>query len=250
VHNPQVVSRLERQGVKVIRELGEAQGEVVVIPSHGAAASVFAQLRERGLRMVDATCPFVRQAQKAARELAEAGFAVVVFGDAQHPEVRGVLGWAEEKGMATLEEEEVLKLRPLPRRLGILSQTTQSPAQFSRFVSRCAEALLPRLKALRVVNTICDATRQRQSAALELARKADLVLVIGGKNSSNSRRLAEICSAAGVETHLIETAAELEESWLRQKRYIGVTAGASTPDEAIREVIQWLERFAQLQGQA
>ncbi len=243
VHNPQVVAMLAARGVMVAENLQELKGKFVAIPSHGVGEQVLEEIKSRGLQVVDATCPFVRKAQRTAKELAKAGFLVVVFGDASHPEVRGVLGWMKGMGIAALGEPDVLNLNPRPARLGILSQTTQSPSQFARFVSRVADSLTPELKELRVVNTICDATKKRQEAALELARRVAMMIVVGGKNSANSRRLAEICTAAGVETHHIETAEELQESWLKGQHHIGITAGASTPDEAIEEVIQKLKRL-------
>lgn len=244
VHNPQVVAKLARQGIKMIENLGEVPGKVVVIPSHGVGEQIIEEMKEKELHIVDATCPFVHKAQRAAAQLARAGFAVVVFGEAHHPEVQGVIGWTKGRGIATLEEQGANKLALLPSRLGILSQTTQSPLQFARFVSRWTEALLPRLKELRVINTICEATKKRQEAALELAKKANIMIVVGGRNSANSRRLADLCSSAGIETHHIETATEIQAAWIKGKERIGVTAGASTPDEVIAEVEQRLREMA------
>lgn len=248
VHNPQVVANLAKQGVRVAENLEEIGNKVVVIPSHGVGEQTLEEMKRREFHIIDATCPLVRKAQKVAAELAQAGFTVVVFGEANHPEVRGVIGWTRGRGMATLEEQEAEKLTPPFSRLGILSQTTQSPLKFAQFVSRWTEDLLPQLKELRVINTICEATKKRQNAARKLAQRADMMIVIGGKNSANSRRLAELCSSVGVETHHIETAAEIQEAWLTGKKHIGITAGASTPDEVIAEVERRLKEMTQSSG--
>lgn len=240
VHNQQVVEGLARSGIKAVESLDHLQGNIVAISSHGVSPQVLEQIRDRGLQIVDTTCPFVRRAQVAARRLAQAGFFVIIFGEEGHPEVQGVLGWAGGKGFATLEPP---KFDKIPRRIGILSQTTQSYSGFARFVASFIGTSLATLSELRVVNTICDATRKRQQAALELASRVDLMVVVGGRKSANSRRLAEICTAAGVETYLIERAAEIDPAWLRNHRRVGVTAGASTPDRAIEEVIAKLKHL-------
>ena len=242
VHNPQVVDRLAQLGIVAIQDLAQHQGNAVAIPSHGVAPQVIEEIQAWGLKVVDTTCPNVRKAQRAARELAEAGFSVIVFGDAHHPEVRGVLGWVGEGGIATLDAEEALNSARASG-LGIISQTTQSQAQFTSFVNQLVSSLLPKITELRVINTVCDATRKRQAAALELAKRVDLMLVIGGWNSANSRGLAEVCSSVGVETHHIENSRELQDSWLKECQRIGITAGASTPDQAIEEVVARLREM-------
>lgn len=241
VHNQMVVERLAKLGIKVAESLDHLQGKVVAISSHGVAPQVLEEIRARRLQLVDTTCPRVRSAQRAARRLAEAGFDVIIFGDAQHPEVKGVLGWTGGRGMATLDEQALAQCNPLPRRLGIVSQTTQNPAHFARFAGRLIELALPQAVELRLVNTICDATGKRQAAALELAQRCGLMLVIGGHASANTRHLAETCSTVGVETHLIEEASEIEVSWLQGRSHIGIAAGASTPAGAVEEVVRRVE---------
>ena len=245
VHNQGVVDSLARVGIGVAHNLDEVRGKVVAISSHGASPQLREEIGRRGLELVDTTCPIVHSAQRAARQLAEAGFSVVIFGEADHPEVRGVLEWAQGKGIAALSLEALAGQEPFPRRLGILPQTTQNPTRFAQFVTSLVTSYLPCLLELRIVNTICEATRKRQAAALELARQADLMIVVGGRHSSNTNRLAESCAAAGVATQLVESAAEIEASWLHGKSLVGVTAGASTPDEAIAEVISRLKSLAE-----
>jgi len=242
VHNRLVVAKLADSGVKVVNDLGQVQGRVIAITSHGAPPQLLSQIQARKLQVIDTTCPTVRSAQKAAQKLALSGFRVIIFGEATHPEVKGLLGWAGNNAIATLNVDEVAKLE-LPRRFGIISQTTQSNAKFVEFIDEVIRAVFPDVQELRIINTLCQETRKRQEAALELAGKSDLMIVVGGHNSANTQRLAEVCSPI-VETHLIETAAEIKGDWLLGKQYIGVTAGASTPDEAIEEVVLTLKSLA------
>ncbi len=242
VHNRLVVAKLADLGVKVINEPGQIQGKVVAISSHGAPPQLLSQIQALNLQVIDTTCPIVGSAQKAARKLAQAGLHVVIFGEATHPEVKGLLGWAGNNAVASLKGKELAGTQ-LPRRLGILSQTTQSQARFVEFINDVISAISPEIQELRIINTLCQETRKRQQAAIELAEESDLMIVVGGHNSANTKRLAEVCSSV-VETHLIETAAEIQKDWLSGKHNIGVTAGASTPDEAVKEAIHILEQLA------
>jgi 4-hydroxy-3-methylbut-2-enyl diphosphate reductase len=240
VHNQQVVDKLAGSGVTVAESLDQLAGDTVAISSHGVSPEVLEQAEARGLHIVDTTCPFVRRAQNATKRLTKAGFFVIVFGDQDHREVQGVLGYAAGNGIATLELPDIDKAK-LPQRIGILSQTTQSFPAFVHFVSSFSERYIEFIAELRIINTICDATRRHQQAAMELAERVDLVLVVGSRTSANTRRLAEICSSI-VETNHIETADEIDPQHLINKgiKRIGITAGASTPDEVINEVIKKL----------
>lgn len=242
VHNRLVVAKLADSGVKVVNKLDQVQDRVIAITSHGVPAQLLSQIQAKKLRVIDTTCPIVRSAQKAARKLAQAGLRVIIFGEATHPEVKGLLGWAGNNAVATLNGKEIAGLE-LPRRLGVISQTTQSSTKFVEFINEVISAVFPDVQELRIINTLCQETRKRQEAAIELAEKSDLMIVVGGHNSANTQRLAEVCSPM-VETHLIETAAEIEKDWLSGKQHIGVTAGASTPDESIEEVVRKLESLA------
>ena len=243
-HNQQVVDRLATKGVKALESLDKVTGPTVVITSHGVGPQVVERMKAQRLEIIDTTCPFVRSAQKAAKKLADEGFFVVIFGDAHHVEVQGVLDWAGGRGMASLDVELLSRMGKLPRRVAILSQTTQSPARFADFVNKLLKARLSDMREVRIVNTICDDTKERQAAAAELAKRADVILVIGGRNSANTRRLAEICEAEGVETHHVETAEELEGAWLANRYRIGVVGGASTPSESVEVVVAKLREMA------
>jgi 4-hydroxy-3-methylbut-2-enyl diphosphate reductase len=243
VHNQQVLHRLAESGVRVAEGVDDIRGDAVAISSHGVAPEVEERLKARHIAIVDTTCPFVKRLQNAARRLAESGFFIVIYGDAGHTEVRGVLGWAEGRGLATLDEKDVFRLLPLPRRLGVLSQTTQIPAHFVGFVKRLIDGAFGRDSEMRIIDTICHDLRERQAQALELAGRVELMLVIGGKGSANTNRLAELCSAV-TETHLIETAADIDPAWFEGKQKIGVTSGASTAQATIDEVLARLNELA------
>ena len=237
VHNRQVVKRLVECGVGVAESLDEVKGSIVAIASHGVGPEVMDLVQARGFEVVDATCPFVSKAQVVARKLGREGLGVLVFGDAAHPEVRGVLGYAGENASAALE---VPSMGTLPPRLGILCQTTQNQEHFADFLAGVISRDFAGFSELRIFNTICDATSKHQVAALELAERVDLMVVVGGQDSANTRRLAGICSDTGVATFHIEGAADIDPRWLRGHWRVGVTAGASTPDEVIEEVVEAL----------
>ena len=243
VHNQRVVDSLRRLGAKPVEDYSQVRGNIVVVPSHGISPQVSDELKERGLTIIDSTCPNVRRAQQAARALSEAGFWVVFFGDPNHPEVKGILGWAGEKGIATRDSGTVFKPGELPRRVGLLSQTTRNPAQFARFINSFVDSFLPHIEELRIINTLCNVTEKRQAEALDLAGQVDLMIVVGGRNSANTRCLAEVCASAGTETHHVETAAEIEQEWLRGTRFVGVTTGTSIPDEVTQEVMLKLDEI-------
>lgn len=236
IHNPQEVARLCRSGVQVVDSLEQVPwGAALLIRSHGASPAVFTEARRRGLLIIDATCPLVSRAQQRARELAQEGYRVVVVGEAHHPEVQGILEHAS--GAVVLEDGGDLSPLRGARRLGVVAQTTQSPADYRRVLGRL---LSLEFSEVRVYNTICLATLHRQEAARRLSRRADVMLVVGGRNSANTRRLVQLCRDEGVATYHIETAEELEPEWLTGVRLLGVTAGASTPDWIIEGVIERL----------
>jgi 4-hydroxy-3-methylbut-2-en-1-yl diphosphate reductase len=243
VHNEEVLKKLSARGISVIDDFDQIKNRVVAISAHGVSPQVESELKKRGVEVVDTTCPSVRRAQTVARKLAEDGYFVVIYGEARHPEVKGILGWAGEKGLATLDIQPLAEMKKLPRRIGILSQTTQIPENFSGFVKDLLDLALANDVEIHIVDTICHGVRKRQSASLDMARKVDLMLVIGGRTSANSRRLLELCSKV-TEAHLIGNAGEIDPQWLRGKKRIGVTSGTSTSDETIDEVINELKSYA------
>lgn len=237
IHNPSVVGQLEERGVRVVDDAREAAAGTLIVRTHGVPPEVIEGARARHLNLVDATCPFVAVAQRKAASLREAGYAVVILGERDHPEVAGLEGFAGE-GAVVVEDAAGLPLAQLRgKRVGVVVQTTQTRAN----LASVAAALAPVARELLVFNTICDATEKRQSAACELAAEVDVVVVVGGRNSANTARLAQLCRAMESRTHHIESAAELEPAWFAGARRIGVTAGASTPDEEIEATVAALQ---------
>lgn len=236
IHNPQAVEALRRRGVAVAGCLEDADDGILVIRSHGVDPAIIDEAADRGLDVVDATCPFVSSAQQAAAELHADGYTVIIVGEADHPEVEGIV--AHTGGPAIVVEEAAdLPARLPSRRVGIVVQTTQTLDRLNQVVS----ALLPRVSELKVHNTICSATGKRQRSAEELAASVDVMVVVGGHNSGNTTRLAEICRAVNPRVHHVETAGELEPSWFAGAHTVGVTAGASTPDEQMAGVVAAIE---------
>jgi len=255
IHNQQVVKRLAERGIHVVNALEEVLAkQALIIRSHGVGPSVYQGAEKKGIQVVDATCPFVQKAQRLAAESAQLGQQVIVMGDKLHPEVQGILGWAGQDAIPiqTLGEAKELPFYP---QLAVLAQTTQLAENFERIV----EELKLHTKDLTIHNTICNATAERQKAARELAQTVEVMVVVGGRNSANTEKLASICAEL-TKTYLIETAEELEVDWFREVTSAGLTAGASTPDWIIEEVYQkmsemngnemdmtnWLEGFQDL----
>jgi 4-hydroxy-3-methylbut-2-enyl diphosphate reductase len=242
VHNQQVLDRLAHRGIRIASKVDEIQGNIAAISAHGVGPLVEAELRSRCNEVIDTTCPFVHRAQITARRLAEAGFFVIVYGEANHPEVKGILGWANGHGVATLEHDFTLT-HQLSRRLGILSQTTSILSHFVEFAKEVIDSALVRDAEIRIIDTICHDIRERQQAALDLARRVELMLVIGSRTSANTKHLIELCATA-TKTHLLETAEEIQPAWFQNCRHVGVTSGASTPEETINQVLAKLKTIA------
>ena len=233
IHNPQVVEKLEELGIRSVEDLSEIDSGVIIIRSHGVEPKTIEQAENKGLTILDATCPYVKKAQKNAQLLMEEGYQTLIYGDQDHPEVKGILGATDYKALI-VEDKNDLDEIDLQSKVGIVAQTTKSPASFKELIG----LLLNRVKELKIYNTICNTTQVRQSGAENLADDVEIMFVIGGFNSANTNRLAEICSNTGTPTYHIETAEDIEWSWLENINKIGITAGASTPDWLIKEVIQ------------
>lgn len=236
IHNPQVVNKLEAQGVRVVRNVSEAQG-AIVMPSHGVPRDVVKAAEDAGLRVIDATCPFVARVHQRVEALASDGYLVVVVGDAGHSEVKAIVSAAGGNAVVISSPEEAESRDWSGTRVGIVSQTTQTPERFGDIVGRIAA----RAKEVTAYNTICYATHDRQTAARELASRVEAMFVVGGRNSANTNRLAEICREAGIPTYHIETAGEIDPAWVSGLQTVGLTAGASTPEWIIEEVKARLE---------
>jgi len=242
VHNQQVLQRLAGLGVSVAKSIKEVKGDTLAIGAHGVGPEIAKEIKRRDIKIVDTTCRFVHRAQSVAQRLSKAGFFIVVYGDGNHPEVKGILAWAGGKGIATLSAGKIAELRPLPRQIGVLAQTTQIPANFNEFIKNIIDIALKKDSEVYIVDTICHDIRRRQESAQKLAHKVDLMFVVGDHTSANTNRLAELCGRL-TKTYLIETADEIQPKWLKGHLHIGITGGASTAEVTIDEVQTKLEKL-------
>jgi 4-hydroxy-3-methylbut-2-enyl diphosphate reductase len=239
IHNPQAVERMREKGVGTVQAIAEvAGGTTVVVRTHGAVKDELEAAKARGLEVVDGTCPYVKYPQAMAQRLSREGYHVVIVGDANHAEVKGVVSYAE--GPCTV----VKPGGPIPwiddKKVAVLAQTTCIGAEFERVVG----ALALRHKEVRAVNTICTDTDERQEDARQLARDVDAIVVVGGKNSANTRHLAEICRGIQPRTWHVETKEELRPEWFEGCGVVGISAGASTPDWVVEGVAERLASMA------
>ena len=236
IHNEQVVQDLEQKGVRVIdtpEELSEAEDATVIIRSHGISADVYHQLEDKKVRIVDATCPFVSKIHRIVEKKYQEGSCIVIVGNANHPEVEGINGWCN--GAATVigsvSEAENYSQEPA-RKLCVVAQTTFNYKKFKDIV----DIFSKKSYDIDVMNTICNATEERQTEAAAIAGDSDAMIVIGGKHSSNTQKLYEICKNVCPDTHFIQTLDDLDLKQLQSFRSVGITAGASTPNTIIKEV--------------
>lgn len=236
IHNEQVVQDLEQKGVRVIdtpEELSKAEDATVIIRSHGISADVYHQLEDKKVRIVDATCPFVSKIHRIVEKKYQEGSCIVIVGNANHPEVEGINGWCN--GAATVigsvSEAENYSQEPA-RKLCVVAQTTFNYKKFKDIV----DIFSKKSYDIDVMNTICNATEERQTEAAAIAGDSDAMIVIGGKHSSNTQKLYEICKNVCLDTHFIQTLDDLDLKQFQSFRSVGITAGASTPNTIIKEV--------------
>ncbi len=235
IHNPQVVAELAQAGVEVISDLSQMTQGMLIVRSHGLHPKILQQARAKGLSIVDATCPFVKKVQSYVATLRRAGYQVVIIGDKDHPEVQGIEGYSGKDIVVVGDKSEVQQLN-LRKKLGVVAQTTQLTRNFSEIVSQLVE----RAQEIKIYNTICEATFIRQKATLELAQRVELMIIVGGHNSANTNRLVQLCRQADTPTYLVEVAEEIDPHWLAEKGGVGVSAGASTPQRIISQVMERL----------
>lgn len=240
IHNPIVVDRLAAGGIAAVDVPDDALSGSLIIRAHGVVPAVIDEAKHRGLHVIDATCPYVKRVHRAAEKLVRDGYQLIVVGESGHPEVEGIMGHADGRAVTVSCVDDLCDIE-IERRVGVVVQTTQTMATLCEIV----DELLVRAEEVRVVNTICSATQERQEAASDLAARVDVMVVIGGKNSGNTRRLAEICRARCARIYHIEDAAELDASMFSGAAHIGVTAGASTPASHIRRAVAAIESLTE-----
>ena len=231
IHNPQVIQRLKEDGISPIEieDLDASTVKTLIIRTHGIPCQVYDNITARGFKVIDATCPFVKKAQDYARELAENGYQVVILGDRNHPEVKGLVSYA---GSDVLVVDGTVQPEGLKSKVGVVVQTTQPVVALKKVLS----AIVDQAREVKVFNTICNSTALRLKETEEMAGRVDVMVVVGGKNSANTTQLTNLCRSLGVKTYHIETAEEIDAAWFAQVQTVGITAGASTPDWIIFEV--------------
>jgi len=233
IHNPQVIERLAEKGVRAVEEIPD-DNSVIIIRTHGIEKSLHEEIQAKGHRVIDATCPFVKKAQQYARLLSDEGYQVLILGDARHPEVRGILSFAGPQASVIAPGEPLPSLR---KKVGIVVQTTQPIEALQGLVSH----VIGRVTELKVFNTICNSTALRLKETEDMARRVDLMIVVGGKNSANTTQLRRLCESLGTRTYHVETADEIRQEWLEGVQKVGITAGASTPEWIIDSIKEKIE---------
>jgi len=244
IHNSKEIDRLKNDfNVALAEDLNDFKaGTTAVIRTHGIPKNELAQLKERDVNVIDATCPYVTKPQQICEDMSAQGYDIVIFGDAEHPEIKGVQSYASGGAHVVLGVDELEQLH-LKERVALVAQTTRKVEEFNKI----ATYLIPRHKEVRVFNTICNATFENQDAVKQLSQEADVMIIIGGKNSSNTKQLHSIASGNCPDSYHIESADDLEPDWFSGKKLCGVSAGASTPDWIIQQVIERIREIDSLQ---
>lgn len=232
VHNPTVLRTLESKGIAVAHDVAHVKTPTLMVTAHGTSEHTLARTRALGLTTIEATCPLVRVAHRAVAALARDGYHIVIAGQRDHVEVRGLTGDLDRFDVV-LEDDDVLALQWHPR-FGVAAQTTQ-PIEKVRRLADVIRRRFPQSE-VRLVDTVCRPTKERQSAAVEMARQADVVVVVGGRSSNNTRELVQTCSRYCAHVHHVETDADVRTEWFADVQVVGLTAGTSTPDEVIDRV--------------
>ena len=232
IHNPQVIEKLKTEGIfplDKVEDIHSREIKALIIRTHGIPHEIYDEISSQDFRLIDATCPFVKNAQHFAQQLKENGYQVVILGDSTHPEVKGIMSYAGEDVVVVDENSQLPHLKT---KVGIVVQTTKPVEALKKLLSNIIE----HVKEVKVYNTICNSTALRLKETADMARKVDVMIVVGGKNSANTTQLSNLCRSLSVRTHHIETEGELKKEWFTNARTAGVTAGASTPDWIIKKV--------------
>ncbi len=234
IHNPQVVEKLRELGVNPLEDISDRLDiKTLIIRAHGIPKGKLEELKNYGFEIIDATCPFVKRAQKIAEKLALEDYQVIIIGDKNHPEVKGILSYAGEKAVVIKNSEEIPYIN---KKIGIIQQTTQPLSKVKEILNGIINSL-SEFEEMRIFNTLCNFTSKRLEATEKVAKEVDMMIVIGGKNSANTNQLANLCRKIGVKTFHIEDAEEINSDWFRGVKKIGITAGASTPNWIISKIV-------------
>lgn len=237
IHNPQVVDKLATDGVKPTEDIHSSEIKTLIIRTHGVAPKIYDDIAKMGYNLVDATCPFVKKAQRYAQKLKEEGYQVLIVGDRKHPEVQSLLGFAGDNAMVVSANGPFPALK---HKVGIIVQTTQ-PAEA---LEKVTTYVLGSAKEIKIYNTICDSTAQRLEETKELAKIVDTMIVVGGKNSANTTQLTNLSMKICAKVYHIETADEIRSGWFKGDKKVGITGGASTPQWIINEVVEKIKEIS------
>ena len=237
IHNPQVVEELKQKGIHTTDDLYSGDIKTLIIRTHGVSPEVYTETTKMGYNLIDATCPFVKKAQNFTEKLRDEGYQVLIVGDKHHPEVQGLIGFAGSNVIVATRTEH---LKKIARKVGIIVQTTQSSETLKEIVL----AVIATAREVKIYNTICDSTVQRMKETKEIAKKVDLMIIVGGKNSANTNQLVKLSEEACDKVYHLETAEEIEKKWLRNVEKVGISGGASTPQSIINDVIKKIKEIS------
>ncbi|NPA73409.1 MAG: 4-hydroxy-3-methylbut-2-enyl diphosphate reductase [Epsilonproteobacteria bacterium] len=240
IHNNEEINRLKTlYNVNNINDFSEVENiQKAIIRTHGITKENLKELKDKNIDIVDATCPFVSKPQKICEEMSKKGYQIVIFGDINHPEVKGVMSYAENGAIVALKPEDLEDIS-FQNKVAIIAQTTRKFSEYTEIVNY----IMPRCKEVRVFNTICNATFENQEAVRELSKECDIIIIVGGKNSSNTKQLYTISKSNCEDSYLIENENELKKEWFEGKNICGISAGASTPDWIIQKVMRKIKEF-------
>jgi len=246
IHNPQEVKRLVKMGIKCVEEIEDIKpGEKVIISTHGISALEEKELMKKRVEIIDTTCPYVKKIHNIVKVLALENYQIIIIGDKDHYEIKGIKGYAGNNAFIVNSEKEIEKIK-LERKLGIVSQTTQNVEIFKKLVNVIlAKAIHNGVFEIKIFNTICDATQKRQEEIKTLAKEVDIVIIIGGKNSANTIRLYNLSKEINKETYHVESEKDLKKNWFKDKEKVGISAGASTPEYVIENVVKKINLFGE-----
>jgi 4-hydroxy-3-methylbut-2-enyl diphosphate reductase len=244
IHNPQVIADLERQKIHSINDLDGLNKATVIIRSHGVSPDIYKLLAQKDIEIVDATCPIVKKIQKLVELLAKNKEEIIIVGNKEHPEIKGLIGFSRGRGII-VENEDQVKSLPSRKKRSVLAQSTQDLYLFEKIVA----VLIEKTKELKVYNTICRSTQTRQKSTSELASCVDTLFIVGGKNSSNTNKLYQISKRILPNTHFIESADQIKPEMLKGAKKIGLSGGASTPPKAIHEAVAKIKASSKNQFQ-
>jgi len=239
VHNEDVVNQIKKTGIKKIKHLGKGKGKILLIRAHGTSTSTYRKVRALGYKIIDATCPMVREIHKIAKENEKKGYRIIIIGEKKHDEVQGILGQLKKKALVIDNSNDIGKEVKGILKGAVVVQSTQNLEKTLKIV----KALGKHIKKLKFFNTICEPTRRKQKEVKEMAAKNNLMIIIGSKTSANTKRLYEISRSINKQTFWIQSKDEIKSAWFRGVSSIGVTAGASTPEGTTQDVIKLIERI-------